>query len=172
MSIRQLFSALWTTLFPYVPKCVGCGIEKGVAAYLCPSCAGELTGLEVGAANTAGLHSCSVYRYDGLAARIVRSYKYAGNRWLCAFMSEAMTQVLFRHQIRFDCVCHVPLHRKKRRKRGFDQAALLAQGIANLTGKPYIDALKRIRHTPSQTKLNAKQRKDNIAGAFVATEIA
>jgi len=35
-----------------------------------------------------------------------------------------------------------------------------------LTGKPYFTAIRRIRNTPSQTKLNAVERKENMRGAF------
>lgn len=162
----RLLSALWEAMFPYIPRCVVCGTEKNVADFLCPSCEKELTSLRLGKIDATGLPAYSSYRYNGAAAHIVQGYKYGGSRWLSAFMAQAMLREAAQAQTFFDCICNVPLHKKRQHKRGFDQAALLAKRIAALTGKPYVDAIKRIRNTPSQTKLNAEQRKENMHGAF------
>lgn len=163
----RLFSALWETLFPYIDKCVVCGIEAGVADYLCPGCAAAMARLRA-PAQTDG--PCAAYLYDGPAARLVRRYKYGGSRYLGAFMAHAMLRACIEAGGAFDCVCHVPLHEKKRRRRGFDQAALLAARLAALTGKPHITAVRRVKNTPSQTKLSADERKANMRGAFEAAQ--
>ena len=162
----RLFSALWEKLFPYIPKCVVCGTEKDVTAYLCPACALTMRTLMDGKAESAERQVFAAYVYDGPAARIVQRYKYGGNRYLSAFMAQAMLRAAIDAELAFDCLCHVPLHEKKRRKRGFDQARLLAERLADLTGKPHFDAIRRVRNTPSQTKLNITQRKENMRGAF------
>ncbi len=166
----RLSSALWETLFPYIPKCVVCGTEKGVTDYLCPACAAAIQPLSAGKTQAAGLDAVSAYDYDGPAARLVQRYKYGGSRYLSAFMAQAMLRAAIEADVSFDCLCHVPLHPKKRRKRGFDQAALLADRLAALTGKPHSDAIRRVRNTPSQTKLTMAQRKQNMRGAFEAVK--
>ena len=70
----------------------------------------------------------------------------------------------------FDVICHVPLHKGRRRSRGYDQAQVLAQCLAERLGIPYTAALRRVRHTKPQTRLNAARRIDNIKGAFAAAE--
>lgn len=67
-----------------------------------------------------------------------------------------------------DALVPVPLHRKRLRQRGFDQALELAKGIAR--GKSLrlrTDILSRIRHTDAQTDLNAVERRKNCKDAFV-----
>ncbi len=162
----RLFSALWETLFPYIKKCVVCGTEKAVTDYLCPTCSLTMHKLTTGTTDT----RIAAYIYDGPAAQLVQRYKYGGSRYLAGFMAQAMLRAAIEANISFDGLCHVPLHKKKRRKRGFDQAALLAERLTELTGKPHIDAMKRIRNTPSQTKLNSQQRKENMRGAFEAVQ--
>jgi len=66
----------------------------------------------------------------------------------------------------FDAVCYVPLHPKRRRLRGFDQAELLAKRIAQALGVPFIAGASRTRDTKTQTKLNRAERKENMQGAF------
>ncbi|MCA1558776.1 MAG: hypothetical protein LC753_16435 [Acidobacteria bacterium] len=56
----------------------------------------------------------------------------------------------------------VPLHRSRRRARGFNQAAELARHL----GCPVYHALRRVRATPSQTDLPAGRRHANVRGAF------
>lgn len=61
----------------------------------------------------------------------------------------------------------IPLHSRRKRWRGFNQAELLGEMIAaNLEVDFLPDLLQRIRSTKPQTKLNAEQRRENIQGAF------
>jgi ComF family protein len=60
-------------------------------------------------------------------------------------------------------VIPVPLHPRRRRARGFNQAADLARHL----GLPVVDALHRTRATRSQTDLPAAKRHANVRGAFV-----
>lgn len=70
-----------------------------------------------------------------------------------------------------DLVVPVPLHRARRRERGFDQAALLAQAVAGEMGaKAAPRALKRCRDTPHQIGLSRRERRRNVRGAFAARQ--
>lgn len=60
----------------------------------------------------------------------------------------------------------VPLHRRRLRHRHFNQAGEIARVIGMRMGLPVIDALRRTRETTTQTRLNRKQRMDNLRGAF------
>ena len=61
-----------------------------------------------------------------------------------------------------DCVVPVPLHPRRERMRGFNQARELARRL----GPPLLEPLVRIRHTVPQVELAADQRHDNLRGAF------
>jgi ComF family protein len=60
----------------------------------------------------------------------------------------------------------VPLHIRRQRQRGFNQAALIARALARQTAIPYFDLLTRSKFTWTQTKLRADMRQSNLAGAF------
>lgn len=60
----------------------------------------------------------------------------------------------------------VPLHVERLKERGFNQAALLAEALGRISGLPVSSALSRIRNTPSQTHLKARDRRRNVARAF------
>ena len=160
------FSRLLDAVFPYIPKCVGCGVEKGAQGSICDKCAADLDALCAGWVQASALPAYSLYWYDGIAARIVRGYKYSDKRWLSIFMGDRMAQAV-RGMGHFDAVCHVPLHEKRRKSRGFDQAELLAQHIAQALGVPFIAGASRTRNTRTQTKLNREQRRENMQDAFI-----
>lgn len=61
----------------------------------------------------------------------------------------------------------VPLHKKKERKRGFNQATLLAKELGLRIGvKEYCNILKRIKNTKAQAKQDSLTRRKNIKGVF------
>jgi ComF family protein len=61
-----------------------------------------------------------------------------------------------------DCIVPVPLHPWRRLRRGFNQARDLAERL----DRPVVDALWRVRATPSQMSLGAAARHTNVRGAF------
>jgi ComF family protein len=61
-----------------------------------------------------------------------------------------------------DIAVPVPLHRRRARERGFNQA----DDLARATGLPVVRALRRVRATPSQTDLPAARRYANVRDAF------
>ena len=62
----------------------------------------------------------------------------------------------------------MPLHPSKERDRGFNQSALLASYLSDLTGIPVQPLLHRTRKTVSQTTLSGRQRRENVADVFAA----
>ncbi len=66
-----------------------------------------------------------------------------------------------------DGLVPVPLHRRRLRQRGFNQAAVLGRYLAGWTGVPLIgDGLMRTKDVPPQASLDSKERRRNVRGAF------
>jgi ComF family protein len=66
-----------------------------------------------------------------------------------------------------DLIVPVPLHPRRLRERGYNQAALLAHQLGSAAQIAVrCDVLRRHRYTRSQTHLNAEQRNQNVQGAF------
>jgi ComF family protein len=92
----------------------------------------------------------------------VHALKYGGRRSLAVPLAERMRVSCRDSLAASDVVVPVPLHRRRQRARGFNQAEELARRL----GPPVCLALKRVRPTPSQTDLPAAQRHKNVRGAF------
>ena len=100
---------------------------------------------------------------------LMHGVKYKGNRELGIYLGKLMGHALentnrFRY---IDALIPLPLHPSKEKKRGFNQATILCQGIADVLGKPILkDVVIRTMHTDSQTKKNRVQRWANMEGRF------
>ena len=68
---------------------------------------------------------------------------------------------------RADCVVPVPTSRRNLRRRGYNQAAVIADALAAGLNKPLVPCLERQRQVGSQTALNPMQRRANVSGAFL-----
>lgn len=68
-------------------------------------------------------------------------------------------------------VVPVPLASDRQRRRGYNQSEWLARGIAEVTGLPVAaEAVRRVRSNPSQTRLSAWQRRENVEGIFALAD--
>ncbi len=67
-----------------------------------------------------------------------------------------------------DAVIPVALNWRRQLRRGYNQAMELAAPMARQTGLPLVDTVERVRFTPYQTGLPARQRQRNLLGAFRA----
>ena len=142
---------------PICARCGGHAIQTNAASTtaVCAHCADATSAIS--AARAAGLHV-------GSLRAIVHALKYDGRRSLAAPLAALMRTAGSELMQSCDAVVPVPLHPSRRRERGFNQAEDLASHI----GLPVVRALKRTRHTATQTALPAAERQANVAGAFVA----
>ncbi len=96
--------------------------------------------------------------------------KYGGLRNNGDVLAGLMHAYLFRehpHGLeRIDALVPVPLHKNRRRERGFNQAELLAQGLSRRTGVPCREVLERVRDTEPQSRLHPRDRAGNLRKAF------
>jgi ComF family protein len=104
----------------------------------------------------------AIGEYDGTLRELIHALKYQQRHsianGLAALMRESGRSVLDEA----DYVVPVPLHRRRERTRGFNQARELARRL----GPPLLEPLVRIKHTVPQVELAADQRRANLRGAF------
>ena len=182
------------TLFIYPPTCTGCGQSSHsnrlepfcpdclrtlelISEPYCPVCgvpyAKEISNSHLCGDCLAGIHyfdrARSTGSYRGSLREVLHRFKYGGRTSLArplAHMLIAPGKHLARlHKI--DRIIPVPLHPKRLRQRGFNQASLLARrlGSALKISVDYV-SLQRSRWTEPQTGLTRRQRATNVKGAF------
>lgn len=141
--------------------CARCGEPALAADRRCGSDHRELTGLA---------YLVAPFRYAGTGGDLVRRFKLDANAGAGRWLARAMA-VAWRAQVggAFGraCAVSVPLHWRRRRERGFDQAAWLAQALAVRLGWRVIPgALRRVRATLPQGDPRVTSREGNVEGAF------
>lgn len=141
------------------PYCTSCGREQPVRG-LCGTCAAQPQLLRQ---VRAPLH------YEEPISSVIHLMKYEGYFALAEPLAAMMAQAWPRWATPVDFLVPVPLHTRRRRKRGYDQAALLARHLGRILEIPVAERiLERSRHTRPQVGLDAEKRQDNVKGAFSA----
>ncbi len=108
------------------------------------------------------------YRFTGVARRALLEAKFRGISAHLAPLGDAAADIVPRRWA-IDAVTPIPLHRARRRRRGFNQSELIARRVADRLGLPLrAELLRRARATAPQTTLGADRRASNVAGAFAA----
>jgi ComF family protein len=106
--------------------------------------------------------------YEGRLRDVLHAFKYDGRRSLAPALAGLMRAQAADVLATADVLVPVPLHRARRRARGFNQAHDLASNL----GPPVMAALRRVRATTAQTALTASARRHNVRGAFALAPAA
>ena len=99
----------------------------------------------------------------------IHRYKFSGNSSYGAVFGRLVAEAVKNEpDAVFDTVTWAPVSAGRLRKRGYDQAMLIAQSAAGLLGKPCEPLLKKIRNAPPQSRLQgSEKRRANISGAYI-----
>jgi ComF family protein len=110
----------------------------------------------------------SPLRYAGVGKEIVHTLKYRGYTRVVERLAVPQMLGVLDATDRFDAVVPVPLHRSRLWRRGFNQAELLAGGVARKINAPVSGTLQVVRRMRDQVELTTAGRRANVAGAFRA----
>ena len=148
---------------PYIrePKCKKCGkqMESAEEEY-CRDCKRFSHAFDRGAA---------VYTYNDVMARSIAMFKYHNRREYAKVYAKEMYRCCsrFLKSCAPEVILPVPIHRQKKRQRGFNQAELVAKELGKLLNVPVdADYLIRKAKTIPQKELTRQQRKRNLKEAF------
>jgi ComF family protein len=144
------------------PRCSRCDMPMGTgrtAGHPCRECADWPGALMQGWAATAMTAPA--------AQRLVHALKYDGWRKAARPMAEVMAARI--PSLPLDAIfVPVPTTMDRVRRRGFNQASLLARELARICSRPVADALERTGGGPSQVSLHPSQRRTNVKDVFEA----
>ena len=160
------FSSLLRLFLPR--NCPSCRRPLGEAAGVCSSC---LEGWPAQITDASMLretripHLIFLGEYRGGLRRTLAAFKYAGSREVANTLAGPLAARIPGWWA-LESVVSVPLHPRKQRKRGFNQAEVLAREVAKARGLPFLDTLERTRNTKQQAGLHGREREQNVRAAF------
>ncbi len=197
MDFRNLASGLVSLFLPADCKICGQALEPLNFSYICENCWGQVKWLKMPQCSRCGRPFptslacrevssllCAECRqdssplkkifvpalYEGVMKEAIHLFKYGRKKGVMKRLEETLITYFFHTALpfsKFDLVVPIPLHRKKLKERGFNQAELLARVIARHFDLKLIrNNLKRVKATKSQTSLSKKERIENLKGAF------
>jgi ComF family protein len=173
----------------YPPTCLLCGDPGGPDQDLCGPCAESLPyiavacprcALPLAAPEPRLCGACqnrppafdaafALLRYEEPVGHLVRSLKF-GARYPAARLLGTLLAERLRGRVDLpEAIIPVPLHESRYRKRGFNQAIEIARSVSRRLDIPLdLTACRRIRATPAQARLPARERRRNLRKAFAA----
>ncbi|MSQ33675.1 MAG: ComF family protein [Dehalococcoidia bacterium] len=109
---------------------------------------------------------------EGTIRRAILELKHQGVSSLARPLGRLLHEYLVEHPLKSDLIVPVPLHARRQRQRGFNQAILLAKELGRLQRIPVdLSVLQRVRNSPAQAKANtAEERRANVRDAFKPAE--
>ncbi len=194
MNMKNIKNWVLDVLFPKC--CLGCGREN---VFICKECLGKIVFLKnqicFGCKKSCSdgkfctercakgfgfdqIIACCDYEKKGITKKIIVNFKYKFNEELCAILGEILkTMYVYFSQrdARFydTCLVPVPIHKKRLKYRGFNQALKLAEYLKNSLqndesfGNKYknlelVDCLRRTVFVQAQAKLTREKRLKNM----------
>jgi ComF family protein len=190
MQKNPLLKGLIDFVFP--PLCLGCGEFTNESSYICQTCWSRLDTYELPLCldcfaplpDTRRCQECGrepvpVYAYGNYSTplkEIIIQLKFRGIKLPTAEFAPLICEA-FQQQLRSlqaDMLIPIPLYHSRERERGYNQATLFAERLAELLGLPVReDILIRTEKRKPQAKLSFAERIDNIRGVFaVVSEVS
>jgi ComF family protein len=162
---RQLADTALDFLFP--ARCVGC---QRAGSLLCDRCQSTIRVPDpMKEAGSPLAERRTTAEFDGTIRKAIHALKYQGQRRMAVPLSQRLLAQLRQSDWQPTLITAAPMHEGRLRERGYNQAALLAAPLAQAAGIPFHDkVLQRVRETRTQVGLNAQERQDNVADAFLA----
>lgn len=186
--LQSVASASANLLFP--PRCVSCGVPVESVHSFCLDCFAKLQlitaphcshcgvpfeyDLGHDAVCAACLHEPPRYtaaraamHYDDYSRGLITRLKYGDHSELVPALAQQLRRAGGELTAQADWLVPVPLHSRRLRERKFNQSALLAFALSDVTGVAVMaDGLLRVEDTPPQASLTRKQRLENVKKAF------
>ena len=189
----------WSSLFPAFRTCWFCTfplqriLPLSVLDHICPVCLEQVEMLRhplcsiCGCPGTFRREICedclrispcervvnrSAVVYSDLVREWMWTFKYCGKESLAVPMGNWMTEVIKEHYGRqkFSVITYVPMHSKRQKRRGFNQAERLALTIGKKLWIPVCPLLERVKETTPQSRRTRRERLHSINDVFQFVE--
>ncbi len=162
----KLFTTLLDLVFP--PRCVFCHELLPLdSPAVCERCEKSLQRYRGEDKAEFVERAVAPFRYKDDVKESLHRYKFGGRDFYARTYALYMADTLRESRIEFDILSYVPLHPRRRRSRGYDQAQLLAVELGKLLGTEPVPLLRKIRNaSPQSGKPDAAARRANISGCY------
>lgn len=154
----------------YPPRCPFCHRFTDVAFEICQHCERNLPYVPVGCLDRASFQVDEFYSalyYKDVVRDCIHRYKFASLAMYAECCARLMCRCVEDNELEADVVAWVPLSARRLRRRGFDQARLLAERVAEYMELPCMPLLEKQRDNIAQSSTSsAEERRENVRGVY------
>lgn len=167
----RIFDGFNELLFPEKGVCLFCGNEEDIKNYICNYCKDNMEYLNREVDLDSPYLGKVVYSlfYNEFIKEKIYLYKYENYGYLYKSLGEILLKTIYEKNLmeNIDVITYVPIHRRRKAIRGYNQSELIAKYLSKILDIPLSrEKLIRIKHTKPQNKLNRYDRMKNIEGVF------
>lgn len=157
-----ILSLFFTNKCPYCRKVISYGMTE------CEDCFRELCGIPKKAVTSSGISCTAPFAYDSKVRESIIDFKFGRNSFNAKSYAKAICRVIEYCDMLddFDVITFVPLSKKRRNERGFDQSELTARYVGSILGKKVKALLIKARQNKNQYELNLSERIENVKGVY------
>ena len=195
--LKKIYNVFIDLAFPKSIYCIVCGnlIDKSRRYSLCDRCIEEINWNTDKSCKKCGKILSNEYKelyckdclegthyfekgfscvfYGAAEKELIKDFKYKGKRYYGYHLAEAMADKIKLEDIEFDYIVPIPMYRGKRRRRGYNQAEILAKYFSELLNgreKYKRKILIRNQDTVPMSSLSLEERKENLKNVFTVNE--
>ena len=169
--IMGILAAITDLLFP--PKCMFCRkILRGGDGAACKACEAELTGHDGVRTGTYFSRCVIPMAYEGKVRDAIIRFKFQDQPGYATEFGRILAKCIQNEYAgQYDLITWIPVSGQRLKKRGYDQAMLLAMAAALELGDVAVETLRKTADNPAQSSLtDAAARKTNVQGAYTVPE--
>lgn len=188
---KNLIDGLLDLVYP--PKCLVCGEFQPryfcdecrrkislIGSQVCRRCGAPVDQLPCKECSGRDLYfdeARSTAVYEDPLREAIHQLKFSCHSCIAPDLAEIMCEYVLNEQAAYgarssDILVPIPVDKKRRRERGFNQSLLLAEQLAVTMRKPVVsDVLTRVKSVPPQSNLGYEERLVNLEGVFTVTDV-
>ena len=115
--------------------------------------------------------SLAYFTRDSLMQHLIHALKYKDREHIGVYFGKELGRSIKYQNWQVEAIVPVPLYKRKQFARGYNQSALIAEGISEILNVPVLaNIITRTRHTESQTDKSREERINNVSKAFALKE--
>lgn len=164
--MHKIIDIISAAFFPQ--RCPYCNDVVAFGKKACDSCLEKFPEKEI-QGYAAGSYLCySAFFYDDDFSPAIKRFKFYDYPQYSKKLAVPLADVIKKFDVRFDLITYVPMYPLRERKRGYNQAKLLAKDVSKILDIPMESLLEKIKDNEPQHRLNIKDKKQNVKGVFAA----
>lgn len=157
--------------FLYPCKCPYCGEIIDASLEACKECYNDLPfnfekrNIEVLGKN---ILCFAQFEYKNLVQKAIINFKFFSKTSFATAFSNSLYKCITNNlkNLNFDIITAIPLSRKSKKQRGFNQSELIAKKLASRLNIKYLNAIEKYKDNKPQHKLSLEERKNNVVGIY------